>query len=370
MLELRGRTLVVDGREELHVNPAEARDAYLAIVENLIEDGFSLEGDDDDADDDRRVAVFTGHPELERAIDEAPDDPAAYAVFGDYLQTQNDPWGTLMALQLANKPEQAEAFIDKHVHALFGDLANAWRARDVELDWRWGFVRRAKLRWTYGASYTHEELTRNILAHRVTRRLDSIELFRGARSISAVREVPQASRLRELVVRGGGEELELRWIASVMPQLERLELELVQARIAFDHPQLRHLRIWDASLVEVPRGTDRGCPLLTTAELIADRRLPELLEAIATSAPAHVELGLSAVGDAAARAHLDALVASPLASRVRRLSLRFATKPTVAAFGPHAAHLARLEQVRFAGTRPLVRSREAIQAAVPNVRFS
>lgn len=42
------------------------------------------------------------HPELEPQIIDAPEDPASYAVVSDWLESQGDPRGKLMALQLAD----------------------------------------------------------------------------------------------------------------------------------------------------------------------------------------------------------------------------------------------------------------------------
>jgi uncharacterized protein (TIGR02996 family) len=42
------------------------------------------------------------HPDLERAIADAPEDPAGYAVYADWLESQGDPRGKLIAVQLAS----------------------------------------------------------------------------------------------------------------------------------------------------------------------------------------------------------------------------------------------------------------------------
>ena len=245
-----------------------------------------------------------------------------------------------------------------------GDLAVAWRYHDVEIEWRWGFFRRVKVKVTVSAS-PHAELTRDVLQHRFARNLESLELFHGASSVTVLRKAAQANQLRELVVHGEHKPLDLSWLPSAMPQLERLEVRNAQVVVALDHPRLRHVRLWEGTWSEVSSARAASCPHLSIVELAADEHVSRRLATLATCAPALRELGIAIESDVEAPAALLTLIASPLAARVRRLSLRFTAKPTVAAFGDHLAYLRGLEAVRLAGTRPLVRSRAAIEAALP-----
>ena len=375
-IELAGRTLAIDGKVQAYVNPAEARDAYLALVQRLAREGFALDGSDDDEPDDdgdahaarlAAVAQRMTHPELLAAIAAAPDDPAAYAVFADFLQGGSDPWGTLIALELADK--DASGYLDRMADGILLDLSDPWRQRDVELTWRWGFIRKARIKEPdRGASCSHAELTRRLLAHRAAAIVERVELFRGTPQLDVVRASPQAARLRELSVFGNLGQLELARLATELPALERLEVADMVVSLRLAHPRLRHLRMWDCERFQlVPTPTD--CPRLAIAEIAGAEPLASRIAVLATSAPALEELGLAVANDAVARTSLARLVASPLGSRIRRLVLRFASKPTIAALAEHAAYLAGLEQVRLAGTRPLVRARDAIAAAVPNLRF-
>lgn len=99
---------------------------------------------------------------LEAAIDDDPDDPAAYSVYGDWLQRRGDPRGELIALSLAAEAQRAAdprrkppagaalgKLLKKHAAALLGPLARHV-AEPVDLTapplvWRHGFIARAEL---------------------------------------------------------------------------------------------------------------------------------------------------------------------------------------------------------------------------------
>jgi uncharacterized protein (TIGR02996 family) len=104
------------------------------------------------------------NPELEAAIVADPYDKAAYTAYADWLQTQGDPRGELMALQIAGKDKAARALIDKHVEYFLGPLAPHQKTYDGELSnngrtnskawvaenqqaflWKFGFIHRARL---------------------------------------------------------------------------------------------------------------------------------------------------------------------------------------------------------------------------------
>jgi uncharacterized protein (TIGR02996 family) len=101
----------------------------------------------------RPMARDPRHPELERAIAAEPELPASYSVFADWLQSQGDPRGNVMAIAIAaeqrgdDKPFAKE--LKKHVHDLLGPLA-AYTAVPREGDpevfaWRFGVIHRAYL---------------------------------------------------------------------------------------------------------------------------------------------------------------------------------------------------------------------------------
>lgn len=102
------------------------------------------------------VKVSVSNPDLEAAILKAPDDEAAYLVYGDWLQAQGDPRGEFMALQHARGKvtgvthtaykRQVAAFLKKHqAHLLGGELTRAALAEELFVDWWLGFIRAARL---------------------------------------------------------------------------------------------------------------------------------------------------------------------------------------------------------------------------------
>lgn len=90
-------------------------------------------------------------PGLEAAISRAPDDPAAYLVYADWLQQHGEPRGELIVVQraLAGAPRDAAllareaALFAEHGERLLGPLA---LLADAKLVWYCGFVRVLDLR--------------------------------------------------------------------------------------------------------------------------------------------------------------------------------------------------------------------------------
>src|SRR5687768_7797536 len=74
---------------------------------------------------------WSGSPAGAKAIDElearlaaaAADDDAPWAVYADWLQAQGEPWGEVIALALAKRP-QAQARIEELEETLFVGLVN------------------------------------------------------------------------------------------------------------------------------------------------------------------------------------------------------------------------------------------------------
>ena len=87
--------------------------------------------------------------ELESQILEDPEDPAAYLVYADWLQTAGDPRGKLIAADAALAADPASealaasaaAILEEHRDALLGTPAGA----PISFDWHYGFWRAAHL---------------------------------------------------------------------------------------------------------------------------------------------------------------------------------------------------------------------------------
>jgi uncharacterized protein (TIGR02996 family) len=82
--------------------------------------------------------------ELEEQILAAPNDPAAYLVYADWLQAQGDPRGELIVMQ--HRARDASSFIAEHADALFGRFAKA-KPATFELTWHNGFIYDATIGW-------------------------------------------------------------------------------------------------------------------------------------------------------------------------------------------------------------------------------
>ena len=83
-------------------------------------------------------------------IEANPEDEGAYLVFADWLQERDDPWGKLIVLQHQLEAEpgndviaaSVDALLRKHRHEWCADLYNR---PAVILEWRWGFIRSARV---------------------------------------------------------------------------------------------------------------------------------------------------------------------------------------------------------------------------------
>ncbi|HEU0030087.1 MAG TPA: TIGR02996 domain-containing protein [Kofleriaceae bacterium] len=93
------------------------------------------------------------NPELERAIEDDPDDPAAYSVLADCLQSHGDPRGELIALQLAGQDLEAAARLAADRARFLGPLAEHELCYDhlyhrpvpPAFEWRHGFIQTARM---------------------------------------------------------------------------------------------------------------------------------------------------------------------------------------------------------------------------------
>lgn len=98
-----------------------------------------------------KAIAAKGHasnPALEAAILADLDRPDAYLVLGDWLQTQGDPRGELIALQHGNDTVRANRLLDSHAAHFYGRVADARGMLEPSTSdplgrpttWRWGFL--------------------------------------------------------------------------------------------------------------------------------------------------------------------------------------------------------------------------------------
>lgn len=88
--------------------------------------------------------AFTVPREVEKALSSGRN---GLHVFADWLQTNEDPWGTLIALALAGKEDAARRHLNQHAESLLGPF----RFRRYDWSWRDGLVVAAVLKGTEAA---------------------------------------------------------------------------------------------------------------------------------------------------------------------------------------------------------------------------
>jgi uncharacterized protein (TIGR02996 family) len=236
------------------------------------------------------------HPELEQVIVNAPEDRAGYAILADWLQSQGDPRGTLMALQLAPEPHSKEhaAAISRAIAAhpayYYGPLAV--HRKHYVVDWHFGFIRRVNL----GSVESGEpaEVLEQVLSHPSGRFLVDVNIhFRGGEPKDAQpvvevleRRAPPTLRSVHIVAKPG---LDLRRLWSALPRLRYLGLANTRSRIgALSVPELESLRLVDDAVEseEITTFTRASWPALKRLSLSGPSRqwlveLPGMLERVA-----------------------------------------------------------------------------------------
>jgi uncharacterized protein (TIGR02996 family) len=193
------------------------------------------------------------HPELEQVIVDAPEDPAGYAVLADWLQSQCDPRGTLIALQLAPEPHSKEhagtisRAISAHPAYYYGALA-ANRKYEV-FRWQFGYIHGAHLGHVEAGSQT--EVLEQLLNHPSGRFLVDLQVHPRVDTPDEAQQVidvlerlaPATLRSLHLVAKPG---VDLSRLWSALPRLRSLGLVRTRARIgALSVPELESLRLVD-----------------------------------------------------------------------------------------------------------------------------
>jgi uncharacterized protein (TIGR02996 family) len=94
-------------------------------------------------------ATGKSNPQLEKAIVANPEDRDAWSVYADWLESEGDPRGQLIALHLAGKAKAAQAHLDKHAGDLLGPLAEHPKTHDGRdqdtFTWKNGFIHGLRL---------------------------------------------------------------------------------------------------------------------------------------------------------------------------------------------------------------------------------
>jgi len=265
-----------DGQEKTQTfgSPAEAQKEYDKLVREKEKKGYVIEGkgEDDEGGGDEG-AEAASNPELEAAILADPDNVDAYLVYGDWLQSQGDPRGELIALQHAasqasgteasDLKRKATALIKKHQSLLLGELADAVKTEDLSVQWHLGFIRSARLaQKDYDSGRDIAEAARQLLALPSARFLRSLTIgmvnYDGENEygelVSALTESGGSKTLQNLFI-GDFEypdETEISWthlsdisgLLKVLPNLRTLRLRGASLELGdIDLPELREFTV-------------------------------------------------------------------------------------------------------------------------------
>jgi uncharacterized protein (TIGR02996 family) len=318
---------------------------------------------------------------LEAAIDDDPDDTAAYEVLGDWLQRRGDPRGELIALSIAAEAQRAARpprkppaqtalgkLLTKHAATFLGPLA---RLVPTPIDptapplvWRHGYIARAELAAAPGRPAMPS--LRDLLHHPSGRFLREL-VVRSDGEGAAILELLEAAApgsLRELELRALVDLGDLGGLWERLGRLSRLELtgrrfELGELRV----PELRRARFAAAELsgtavaavarAELPRIErlelrfgGRG------AELATFEDLRPLLRRTDLPALTHLKLKRAPFAGSIVRE----LISAPLARQLVVLDLSHGSlnPADIEVLVQHRAHFAQLRELWL----PLARLRE------------
>jgi uncharacterized protein (TIGR02996 family) len=210
-------------------------------------------------------AAGARNAELEAKLVAEPTK-AARGVFADWLQSQGDPWGEVIALELAGKAAAAKQLIKQHSDALTGGYAGRG------LEWRHGFIDVIRLEGS----------------------------LKGAKAaLPALLGLRTTLLLRELVLPMAPDAELIRIVNAQAPRtLERLFVWTAPAIVDLAIPSLADLTLWLRTNVPVDAAA--------IAPLFASTKLPKLRRLGFYNAPVPVPL-------------LQALADSPLLAKLRRL---------------------------------------------------
>jgi uncharacterized protein (TIGR02996 family) len=371
-------------------SPAEAKKAHDKLVAEKVGKGYELVAEDEDEDANEEAEAGPENPALEAAILDNPDDAHAYQVYGDWLQSQGDPRGELVAVQAARlaSPGVAELaaaeqkLLKKHAARFLGGLAAFATTADgrdtAAFAWHLGFLRTARLAWDHHANEEAEvdlaESTTTLLSHPSARFLHGLTIginrddpdceYQGV--LDAIAETGHPA-LRELFV-GDYEypdDIEISWtvigsmgsVWSTLPRLERCVLQGGSIDLGtIVAPRLRHLELRTGGLpaealrsiaaAELPAletlivwtgsdGYGGSCTFDDVLPLLTGKNLPRLRH-------------LGIVNSEHADAVCQALATAPILAQLETLDLSMGTmsdvgRQALVAAKPALAHLSRLD---------------------------
>ncbi|MEO8702505.1 MAG: TIGR02996 domain-containing protein [Kofleriaceae bacterium] len=196
----------------------------------------------------RTLAPAPRNPELEARVAANPADEATLAVYADYLQSHGDPWGELIAFELAGQPAEAKRVFAEHAAAFMGGQPRSW------FTWKGAFIEevimalRMSIKKARASVRTVLELPAMLLARELR-----VPLLVDAEIIAMVNELAPP-RMTTFFCWLGDAVSEL-----AVPSIERLHLLLVREPVldvrafapmfALERmPKLRRLDLYDAPI--------------------------------------------------------------------------------------------------------------------------
>ena len=327
------------------------------------------------------------HPQLEAVIARDPETAAHYAVYGDWLESQGDPRGRLIALQLAageDAPASVGAAAAKHFkeHAdyLLGPLAGYVRpAEDEEVfTWRFGFIHQAYLH--ADRQMPLDRALGQLLRAPSGRFLVNLAMGRNARMQEAVavlaRHAPPSLRALRL---WNVEDLDLRGVWARAPQLRRLVLSGRGFALGeLELPRLERLELVDATMANATLKAIARAPWPALQQLridfgrvylTGDASIDELfallarpdLGAVAQLAVVHTRY----VGEL-----IRELVSSPLADRLEHLDLsnNLMEDRHAAELATHRARFPQLAHLDVSRNELTATGHAALEGFAPSIR--
>ena len=313
----------------------------------------------------RPALVF---PELEAQCLANPGDPSAWAIYADWLLGQDDVRGELAALHLGGKLQEADLLLHEHRAEMFGVYADSWK-NTIELSWRHGFVRGARIHSAY--SLVVDDLVRDFLALPIARLVDSLDLSEAGAELDVICASAQAPWIRELRLPS------IYDFATVWAKLPALEvLQAGSGRFepgTFAHPRLKRFAFGsyrlDDQLIDVIAGA--RLPSLEALELEVGETAEPPLDAwralfTADGFPALHRLGLAKCG------YLDQLIpilaVTPMIRQLRTLDLGQGSggRKVASALVAAKTSLAHLERIDLAGNPFNAQQRAQLAKELPN----
>jgi len=335
------------------------------------------------------VARDPRHPDLELAIANDPESPASYSVFADWLQSQGDPRGNVMAIAIAAEARgDDKAFakeLKKHVHDLLGPLAGyaapergAREGDPSVFAWRFGVI--------HGA-YLHADRQKpidraldQILRHASGRFLVELTLVQNERIQDAIdvlaRRAPASLRGLRLWAVSNARLAEL-WAA--LPRLRRLSLSGHALALGpLELPCLERFELVDS---QMPAASARVLvkapfPVLEQLRLdfgsgytTGDASIDDVFDFLARrDLPALHQLAL--VRTRYIRELVNELAQSPLAAQLEQIDLSHdqMTDTNALELARRRANFPRLASLDVTGNHLTPRGLDALAEAFPAVR--